>query len=256
MFHIVYKTTNTTNGKYYIGVHSTPNLDDGYLGSGYLLKKAIAKYGRDAFTRSVLFHAFSKQDAFKVEREIVTEEFTLSKETYNLAVGGSGHAGITKRSRVIDIYDLELNFVCSKNSYALAAEFIGDSKSGTHVMRACKNAAIGKGSKVGQFHVCWHGEQPCLKVAHAKDHMQKMHEKAVKLNTGKSRPEHSELMKQLNESRKIKTVYKFKHTSGVTFEGTKYELIEAFPDHNISRTELGVMIRGRYKSHKGWSLDR
>ncbi len=255
MFHIVYKTTNSINGKYYIGVHSTQNLDDGYLGSGYLLKKAIAKYGRDAFTRSVLFHAFSKQDAFKVEREIVTEEFTLSKETYNLAVGGSGHAGITKRSRVIDIYDLELNFVCSKNSYALAREFIGINTNSA-VKKACQNADEGKGSKAGNFYVCPHGSKPCLKVAHAKDHMQKMHEKAVKLNTGKSRPEHSELMKQLNESRKIKTVYKFKHTSGVTFEGTKYELIEAFPDHNISRTELGVMIRGRYKSHKGWSLDR
>ena len=253
MFHIVYKTTNITNGKYYIGVHSTQNLDDGYLGSGHLLKKAIAKYGRDAFTRSVLFHAFSKQDAFKVEREIVTEEFTLSKETYNLAVGGSGHAGITKRSRVIDIYDLELNFVCSKNSYTSAAQFTGAKNPG-NIRQACKYADTNQSSRSGNFYVCHHGATPC-KIAPDLHKLKEMSQKASALNTGKSRPEHSELMKRLNATRRDQTIYKFRHTSGTTFTGTKHDLMSAFPDHNIIKTELGVMIKGRYKSHKGWSLD-
>jgi hypothetical protein len=46
-YHIIYKTTNTSTDKYYIGKHSTDNINDDYLGSGVALKNAIKKYGKE-----------------------------------------------------------------------------------------------------------------------------------------------------------------------------------------------------------------
>ena len=33
-YHFIYKTTNIITERYYYGMHSTDNLEDGYLGSG------------------------------------------------------------------------------------------------------------------------------------------------------------------------------------------------------------------------------
>ena len=47
MFYYTYKTTNSVNGHYYIGVHKTEDFNDGYIGSGTVLKKAIKKHGKE-----------------------------------------------------------------------------------------------------------------------------------------------------------------------------------------------------------------
>ena len=60
--YLVYKTTNLVNGKIYIGQHQTYDLNDGYLGSGILLRRAIEKYGEENFKREILFECSSVEE--------------------------------------------------------------------------------------------------------------------------------------------------------------------------------------------------
>ena len=70
-YHIIYKTTNLINGKIYVGMHSTDNLNDGYLGSGWILKQVIKKYGKENFKREVLLVLSNRKEAIEVEALLV-----------------------------------------------------------------------------------------------------------------------------------------------------------------------------------------
>lgn len=89
-YYIIYQSTNLINGKIYVGQHITSNLNDGYLGSGKLLKAAINKYGIENFSRGILHECSSQQELDHLERTIVNEEFVLREDTYNLTLGGGG----------------------------------------------------------------------------------------------------------------------------------------------------------------------
>jgi hypothetical protein len=89
-FFYIYQTTNIVNGKIYIGKHKTKKLNDGYMGSGKHLKRAIAKYGTENFKIKILEWFDTEEALNRREKELVTEEFCLRKDTYNLCVGGHG----------------------------------------------------------------------------------------------------------------------------------------------------------------------
>lgn len=75
---------------YYIGCHQTSNIDDGYLGSGKYLRRAIKTYGVENFSKQILFHCNTVDDMFVKETEIVNEDVVKDKNSYNLKIGGSG----------------------------------------------------------------------------------------------------------------------------------------------------------------------
>lgn len=85
----VYQTTNTVNGKIYIGVHKTENPNDAYIGSGKILKQAVKLYGKSSFVKQVLFVFDDINDAYLKEAELVNEEFVKRDDTYNVVCGGS-----------------------------------------------------------------------------------------------------------------------------------------------------------------------
>jgi hypothetical protein len=45
----IYKTTNTVNGKIYIGKEK--HNDNNYIGSGRILNNAVKKYGKEVFVK-------------------------------------------------------------------------------------------------------------------------------------------------------------------------------------------------------------
>jgi len=90
MFYILYQVTNVINGRIYVGVHKTKNLDDGYMGSGKIIRRAVEKYGLENFSRVILEQFDNAADMFAREKEVVTDEFLLRDDTYNLRRGGTG----------------------------------------------------------------------------------------------------------------------------------------------------------------------
>jgi predicted GIY-YIG superfamily endonuclease len=98
-WHFVYRTTNKINGKYYIGVHSTWKLDDGYLGSGSRLRNAIKKHGIENFTLEVIQFFDIREDALAKEKELVTTNTLSDPNCMNLRTGGDGGWGPCHKAR-------------------------------------------------------------------------------------------------------------------------------------------------------------
>jgi group I intron endonuclease len=112
MYHTVYKTVNKINGKYYIGVHSTNNLNDGYLGCGVYsgrklnesLKhlpfyKAVEKYGFENFEKEILHYCNTPGEAFLLEKKLVDP---IDSNSYNIKPGGyGGFAPNTNKGRTV-----------------------------------------------------------------------------------------------------------------------------------------------------------
>jgi group I intron endonuclease len=90
MHYYLYKITNLVNDKYYIGVHKTKNLNDGYMGSGKIIRQAIQKYGVDNFKKEILEFFNDSESMLKKEKEIITEDFLSQEKVYNLRKGGDG----------------------------------------------------------------------------------------------------------------------------------------------------------------------
>jgi group I intron endonuclease len=84
----LYQITNLINNKIYIGVHKTDRLDDGYMGSGTKIIRAIEKYGIENFRKEILEFFDTYEDALDKERCIVNEEFLQREDVYNINLGG------------------------------------------------------------------------------------------------------------------------------------------------------------------------
>lgn len=97
-YHYIYKITRTDgSGKYYIGMHSTDDLDDRYFGSGMLLWKSIKKHGKEKHSKEILEFLLSRKELKARERELINEDILADPLCMNLQLGGEG--GFTKEAQ-------------------------------------------------------------------------------------------------------------------------------------------------------------
>ena len=87
-FNYFYRITNNINGNYYYGIHSTDNINDGYMGSGKRLLKAYKLFGGENFSKEILKYFDNREELEKYEASVVTEELVKDENCYNAILGG------------------------------------------------------------------------------------------------------------------------------------------------------------------------
>lgn len=98
-YYCIYRITNNINGKTYIGQHKYTDINDRYMGSGVLILAAIRKYGRNNFTKEILYSRIKlRETANSLEIIAIAKERERGKAEYNISDGGASGANGIKYS--------------------------------------------------------------------------------------------------------------------------------------------------------------
>lgn len=98
---IVYKTTNLINKKFYLGAHDTQSQPN-YIGSGFTLKHAIEKYGRNNFVRETLAEFDTAEEMYEYEAWLINKVMVNRPDCYNMIIGGRGGPRGKRKERTIE----------------------------------------------------------------------------------------------------------------------------------------------------------
>ena len=176
-FYILYKTTNIKNNKFYIGVHETFNLEDGYLGSGKRFKNSLYYHGKENFKREILEYFDNTESMYNRESEIINEELLKNPKCLNLVLGGKGgwqckgdnfkHANeywqLPKNNKRLRKFLSERNIIYwnklpnDKKNERLKKFNFKDNYHSEETKKKMRESAKGKheGTKNSQFGTCW-----------------------------------------------------------------------------------------------------
>lgn len=102
--YIVYKHTNKTNGKVYIGITCQIPEQRWRSGLGYKDQSkfygAILKYGWDGFLHEILYSNLTQKEAYKLEEKLI-KKFDSINNGYNIQTGGDDVGIWAKENLVI-----------------------------------------------------------------------------------------------------------------------------------------------------------
>ena len=175
-YHYIYKITRD-DGRYYVGMHSTDDLDDGYFGSGKKITRSVKAHGKERHLKEILEFLPTRKELKAREGEMITEEMRNDPLCMNLAPGGGGgfideehrekwiaagrstpekmkkiNATISKRKEEIPGYAEAIGRKISESNKGLQT-FLGKkhSEETKQKMRKSKNV----GTTNSQFGTCW-----------------------------------------------------------------------------------------------------
>lgn len=235
---IIYKTTNLVNGKYYIGKHCT-SADDGYLGSGIVINKAIKKYGKENFVRETLEYCTSA-DANDKEIQWISKLGSRNHDVgYNLTDGGEGSLGYKWTEKQIQSHRIGTNNPNYGNGDKIRGpknHFYGRKHSDKSKMLISQNHADFGGSN----HPLW-----------GIGHSQETRDKMSKIKTGTK-------LSQRTKKKISKYIYNVISPDKIVYDNI--ELMSEFCQyHGLDFHRLNGNFRSRKvmkTNHKGWIIKR
>jgi len=89
-YNYIYKIICIINDTFYIGMHSTNNINDNYYGSGKRLKNSIKKYGINNHIIEILEFLPNRSLLAEREKALVNEDLLANKRCMNIVLGGDG----------------------------------------------------------------------------------------------------------------------------------------------------------------------
>lgn len=118
MYGYIYITTNTVNGRKYIGQKkSNKFLGDRYLGSGVHLTNAIKKYGREIFTVDLIEWCDTYEDINERERYWISYYNAVdSSDFYNESYGGQDVSPMKGKKRSKKSREQQSQAITGKNN--------------------------------------------------------------------------------------------------------------------------------------------
>lgn len=179
VFYTIYKITNKINGKIYIGKHQTQDLNDGYMGSGKLIKNAIEKYGIENFEKEILYQFETEKEMNIKEADLVTEDFVKEETNYNLCPGGKGGWGYNNTKEGQKLREFSYDRWRKAGSLALKRKLETDEKfKALHTKRLKESSKKGIGAQKikypnGTFYGKIHSEQTKEKIGKSNSELQK-----------------------------------------------------------------------------------
>lgn len=175
--HYLYKTTCLVTNRYYIGMHSTSNLDDGYMGSGKRLRYSLRKHGVNNHVKEILEFFETRELLIEAEINSITPDMITDTNCMNLKGGGEGgfsseehqiKASKGRGAYFVDKYRLDVDF---KNKvdvnlnkgrqklYSLPNRKFDNFKNQTHSEESkekmSEKAKLRVGKKNSQYGTCW-----------------------------------------------------------------------------------------------------